>query len=153
MSTLTDTTLTMKALTLWQPWASLVADGRKEIDTRSWAPPQTLRPGSLFAIHAGGTVIKPEFARKFGYLPLRLPRGAALCIVRFVESFRFTAKNVADISAEELTYGDFTPGRWGWRLELVHNFDPPISAKGSRRLWSWTIPDSHANEVWGLLNQ
>lgn len=148
MSTLTDTT--MKALTLWQPWASLVADGRKKIDTRSWAPPQTLVPENLFAIHAGGAIIKPEFARQFGYLPLRLPRGAVLCIVRFVEAFRFTAENVARISVEERAYGDFTPGRWGWRMELVHNFDPPIPARGSRRLWNWTVPEELRGEVWEL---
>jgi len=29
----------MKALTLFQPWASLVADGKKPFETRSWATP------------------------------------------------------------------------------------------------------------------
>ncbi len=39
----------MKALTLWQPWASLVALGVKTIETRSWS---TKYRGPL-AIHAG----------------------------------------------------------------------------------------------------
>ncbi len=26
----------MKAISLWQPWASLMADGRKKIETRHW---------------------------------------------------------------------------------------------------------------------
>ena len=42
----------MKALTLHQPWASLIAGGRKTIETRPWAPPCGL-VGERFAIHAG----------------------------------------------------------------------------------------------------
>ena len=39
----------MKALTLYQPWATLVAIGAKKIETRSWSTPYR---GPL-AIHAG----------------------------------------------------------------------------------------------------
>lgn len=42
----------MKALTLHQPWASLVACGRKKHETRSWPPPST-SIGTEIAIHAG----------------------------------------------------------------------------------------------------
>ena len=38
----------MKALTLTQPWASLVAIGAKRIETRSWSTPYR----GLLAIHA-----------------------------------------------------------------------------------------------------
>lgn len=41
----------MKALTLWQPWASLIAVGAKTIETRSWS---TTYRGPL-AIHAAAT--------------------------------------------------------------------------------------------------
>ena len=41
----------MKAITLWQPWASLVAAGIKTSETRSWAPPEDL-VGQRIAIHA-----------------------------------------------------------------------------------------------------
>ena len=55
----------MKALTLHQPWASLIADGRKPFETRSWAPPRSLI-GRRIAIHAGRTV-DPDAADQFGY--------------------------------------------------------------------------------------
>ena len=42
----------MKALTLHQPWASLIACGAKRIETRSWPPPKSLI-GKRIAIHAG----------------------------------------------------------------------------------------------------
>lgn len=44
----------MKALTLHQPWASLIALGVKTIETRSWRAPQALI-GQRIAIHAGKT--------------------------------------------------------------------------------------------------
>ena len=44
------------AITLHQPWASLVAHGIKNIETRSWPPPQGII-GERIAIHAGRTVV------------------------------------------------------------------------------------------------
>ena len=41
----------MPALTLWQPWASLIAIGAKSIETRSWPAPAGL-VGERIAIHA-----------------------------------------------------------------------------------------------------
>lgn len=45
----------MKAISLWQPWASLVAVGAKPYETRSWAPPEALI-GQPIAIHAAKRV-------------------------------------------------------------------------------------------------
>lgn len=43
----------MKAISLWQPWATLIARGHKAIETRSWAPPDHLiGSGEWLAIHA-----------------------------------------------------------------------------------------------------
>ncbi len=45
---------TLRALTIWQPWASLIVHGRKPVENRMWSPRASeLRPGELFAIHAG----------------------------------------------------------------------------------------------------
>jgi hypothetical protein len=41
----------MKAISLWQPWASLIACGAKPFETRHWAPPRELI-GQTIAIHA-----------------------------------------------------------------------------------------------------
>jgi hypothetical protein len=51
----------MKAITLHQPWASLMAIGAKRIETRSWA---TSYRGPL-AIHAAKTM--PAYAKQFCY--------------------------------------------------------------------------------------
>lgn len=47
----------MKAISLWQPWASLIACGAKPFETRSWAPPRELI-GQTIAIHAAKKVDK-----------------------------------------------------------------------------------------------
>lgn len=52
----------MKAISLWQPWASLIACGAKPFETRHWAPPRELI-GQRIAIHAAKKV-DPE-ARAF----------------------------------------------------------------------------------------
>ena len=44
----------MRALTLWQPWASVVAAGAKLVENRPWKPAASLlKPGERFAIHGG----------------------------------------------------------------------------------------------------
>jgi activating signal cointegrator 1 len=41
----------VKAISLWQPWASLIACGMKPYETRHWSPPRELI-GQTIAIHA-----------------------------------------------------------------------------------------------------
>lgn len=58
----------MKAISLWQPWASLIACGAKPYETRSWAPPRDLI-GATIAIHAAKKIDKgaAEFAEELMY--------------------------------------------------------------------------------------
>lgn len=51
----------MKAISLWQPWASLIACGAKPYETRDWAPPRELI-GQVIAIHAAKKVDRDAFA-------------------------------------------------------------------------------------------
>lgn len=58
----------MKAISLWQPWASLIAAGIKPFETRDWAPPRELI-GQRIAIHAAKKIDKgaAEFAEELMY--------------------------------------------------------------------------------------
>lgn len=58
----------MKAISLWQPWASLIACGAKPYETRSWAPPRDLI-GQTIAIHAAKKIDKgaAQFAEELMY--------------------------------------------------------------------------------------
>jgi hypothetical protein len=121
----------MKAITLWQPWASLIIDGYKHIETRS----NPWYYEGLVAIHAG-LHVNPEACYQFGYNPLTIPTGAILGIVRKTGLFHF------EKAAEEKLYhvdcfGDFTPGRYGYPMTLVEKFAKPIPAKGHQGFWDW----------------
>ena len=49
----------MKAITVWQPWASLLVSGRKRYETRSWA---TTYRGPI-AIHAAKRPVRRKIGR------------------------------------------------------------------------------------------
>ena len=120
----------MKALTLIQPWATLIADGRKTIETRSWG---SLYRGPL-AIHAGAKIDK-EACEDFGYDPKQIATRAIVCIVRMKNCVRFPHP---DAPPDE--YGDFYPGRYGFIFEHLLIPPEPIPARGSLGLWDWTPP-------------
>lgn len=120
----------MKALSLWQPWASLIADGRKKTETRHW---EMLYRGPL-AIHAAKKVDRTACAT-FGYNPDTIPRGAVLCVVVVQGCVRFPHRLVPPDN-----YGDFTPGRFGFLLSMLERYDHPIIAVGHQGLWEWNEP-------------
>jgi hypothetical protein len=117
----------MKALSLWQPWASLIYDERKTIETRHWE----MKYRGPLAIHAAMKVDK-EACREFGYDPLTIPRGAILCVVQVIACVRFT-HNFPDVDQ----YGDFSEGRYGFLLKMREKFPHPIPAKGHQGMWEW----------------
>lgn len=141
----------MKALTLWQPWASLIAFNEKNIETRCWT---TAYRGEL-AIHAAARrppdLGKSQFTSDFQseladvfHIAMRtvpsfvnlLPRGSVLCIVKLVSIEE--SSRVRDVLSErERIFGNYEDGRYAWNLQMVRMFNPPIKAKGNRMLWNW----------------
>jgi hypothetical protein len=125
----------MKAISLWQPWASLMADGRKEWETRHWKGPDFLI-GQRLAVHAAMKVDR-DACLDFGYDPKTIPRGVILSTHLLVRYMQFTAQNIKLIRDR---YGDFEPGRWGWKLPLCRKFLYPIETKGHQGIWDWEHP-------------
>lgn len=119
----------MKALTVRQPWASYIAEGRKRYETRS----KPTRHRGPLAIHAGKNT---EIMAQKGLTGL--PLGAVVCTVQLVACHR--TEDLQDISEEERSMGDFSPGRYAWDLRVVEVFDQPIPARGNQGLWNWTSP-------------
>lgn len=133
----------MKALTLTQPWATLLvtdAPYRKVFETRGWATNYR----GLLAIHAAKGFPKSaqDFAaeeRALGRLPARLPLGAIVGIVRLVDVYK-TEELREGLGPLERRYGDYTWGRYAWCTELVATLEQPIGAVGALGLWS--LPES-----------
>jgi len=129
----------MKALSLWQPWASLMADGRKKIETRHWRPPAWLI-GQKLAIHATMHVDRAS-CHSFGYNPLVIPRGCIVAIMNLDKFEKFDEAFEEKIALyPEGQYGDFSMGRFGWFCTLVQKFDEPIAATGHQGIWDWVPP-------------
>src|SRR5437660_12667474 len=80
------------AISLWQPWASLIALGLKRFETRSW-PLRKYSPRMSYAIHAAKRWTKaqrdlcefdPIISRMvMGLTPITMPLGAYVAIVTF----------------------------------------------------------------------
>lgn len=133
----------MKALSLWQIWASLIALNLKRFETRSWS---TSYRGPL-AIHAAQrwTAAEREFAfdltNDFNLTVdlMHPPLGAVLCICNLTHIGK-TEEVYPRISALERAVGNYEPGRFAWRLEVVEVFEKPIPAQGKQGLWNWERP-------------
>ena len=145
----------MRAITLYQPWASLIAHGVKTVETRSWPPPRAAL-GCLLAIHAGKRIAPPvalnpdtetAIANLYGERwRQEAPTGAVLAVTRLVSAVQVMGVDgeIAVCGSGSVVqriaidpYGDFAPGRWLWMLEDVEPIEPQ-TATGGQRLWKWS---------------
>lgn len=127
----------MKVLTIRQPWATLIIQGYKRFEFRSW---QTKYRGELL-IHAGKGIDKEAMNRLKNYLPDELPLGKILGKVELVdcikcdENFKkMCLKENKDIYAKS-TFEE----RFAWQLTNVEVFDEQIDAKGHLSLWEYEV--------------
>ena len=131
--------MTIKALTLHQPWASLVIGGYKCFETRSWSTDDR----GLIAIHAGNnrsalelTDIKAVCYHFEIPLSRSMPFGSVLGICRLVNIYS-TESLLGKISEQERRLGDFSKGRFGWQMQVLHKFDTPVPMNGQQGLWEY----------------
>lgn len=66
-----------------------------------------------------------------------LPRGVVLCTAK-LQTVTPTERLVQTIDHVEKHLGDYSSGRYGWRLTIDHVYDDPPAATGRQRLWTWT---------------
>lgn len=141
----------MEALTLWQPWATLMAIGAKRVETRGWAMPRKIT-GAWIALHAAGrnttppdelraAFAVPEIARalaRSGHTQQNLPAGAIVAVGLASRSIP-TDTLRGNVSPDELAMGYFAAGRHGWLFERVIGLKEPILAKGAQGIWTLTL--------------
>lgn len=135
----------MRALSLTQPWAILVAIGAKKIETRSWPT----RYRGLIAIHAakGFPVRAQDYCRDEPFLSVleeagftkfsQIPRGEIVAVAELKNVCR-TEEIIVSISEQERAFGNYAPGRWAWMLANVRALSEPIPCRGALQLW--TLP-------------
>jgi hypothetical protein len=90
----------MRAITLTQPWATLVAIGAKCIETRSWSTPYrgpiAIHAAKGFPLGAQNIARSEPFAsvlREAGFIsPSELPRGSVVATARLVDVLPIQSK-------------------------------------------------------------
>jgi hypothetical protein len=115
----------MKALTICQPYADMIAKGEKPIENRTWP---TAYRGPL-AIHAGKSrawLDDGDEAERPGMV-----YGAIVATAMLVDCVRVT-----DLPAA-LQASEHANGPWCWILDEIYAFVVPVYVKGAQGLWEW----------------
>lgn len=118
----------MKTLAIRQPWISLIAEGDKTIEVRSW---RTNHRGPLLLVASG----KPLQVDCDGEMHT-LPAGCQVCIVDMVECRPFLR---TDLVAAALDLDQYDTGLWAWELRNPRDV---IEAPHKGRLRLYDTPDS-----------
>jgi len=143
------TFMKLKAISLWQPWACLVAFGAKGYETRSWPAPESLI-GQRIAIHAAKrwtpalrrlsqTPLFAKYLDEAVHGPMVF--GGIVAVATLIECVR--VEHVIDYiagTAEEV-FGDYSHGRWAWSLSCVESFGPYLPCVGRQGIFTVEIPE------------
>lgn len=148
-------TIISHALSLTQPWATLVAIGAKRRETRCW--PTRFR--GWIAIHAAkgfpgdcqrlcaGWPFADALKGIGGYTNTnQLPRGAVIAVARLTECVA-TAKWAPTHDSDEFHFGNYEEidsgngkPRYSFALEDVRRLREPFACKGALGIWRLPTP-------------
>jgi len=120
----------MKALTICQPYAELIACGEKLVENRTWP---TAYRGPLL-IHAGKSrawMDEDDEDEKRRYADV--PFGAVVAVADLIDCVR------VERLPTHLRDHPHAHGPWCWVLATVRRVPSPISCRGAQGLW---VPDA-----------
>jgi phage N-6-adenine-methyltransferase len=133
-----------KAISLWQPWASLIPLGLKHYETRSW---KTNYRGKLL-ICSTATNTKLEYQQ---YLKIceelqlpsweqtNFPHGCAIAVCDLVDCIEMTQSFIEQQSTTEILCGDWQVGRYAWKLENIQPITEPLAVRGKQGLFNVSL--------------
>ena len=127
----------MKAITLEQPFASLVSIGAKTIETRPWSTDYR-GPLAIHAEKSAKAVTDPYYRSLLVSAGLdceRLALGKIVAIARLVNCEKVVQSNIP--CYPQLAFSEFTPDWYAWELADICPLATPIPAKGHDHLWDW----------------
>lgn len=132
----------MKALSIYQPWASLILGRKKMYETRGY---KTDYRGRMLICSSRmdnpdlRTICKQHLFKaaleELGFdNPEKLPRGFLLGSVELVGCF--PVHDMPSITKRELAFGDFMKGRFAWALARPIVLVVPLPFAGKQGLFS-----------------
>ena len=130
----------MKVLSLTEPYATLIKEKKKLVETRSW---KTSYRGELY-IHASSTKIPKEWKNDKEFMGLvdniPLNYGNIICKCNLVDCIYMTKEYVEDMknnNYQEYICGKYEEGRYAWILENIEPLTNAIKAKGHLSIWNY----------------
>lgn len=130
-----------RALTLWEPWATLLVAGIKHFETRDWDTSfrgplliTASKPSSESRRVFHAQMSEPVTVRALeaaGVWPVQGP--ALVGIVDLASTFRMGRKT--PVSELERHLGNWTPGRFAWHVERPVRFASQVECRGRQGLW------------------
>ena len=133
----------MLALTVRQPWASLITTGLKPVENRKWSRLSII--GQRIAIHAGKVFDEPGRLWVYDNLPggrIHAVAGGS----HFISAIVCTAV-VDRFVTDDFDAPNIRPwftGPIGWVLRDVRAFDP-VSCRGAQGLWA--VPPDRLDRI------
>lgn len=140
----------MKALTLKQPWATLLAAGTTRYNMRPW---RTRHRGRL-ALFAGRHFdedavdlclhedMRPHLVRAGCAYLIELPLGSLVGTARLVDCVpaRELTPQEIDPADPAIRFSGVFPGQWAWIFEHPERFARPVPWRG--KLGIFSVPDA-----------
>ena len=129
----------MKVLSLTEPFATLIKEKKKYVETRSW---KTNYRGTLY-IHASSTKMKKEDKEDTELMSLLqnipLNYGHIICKCTLVDYIYMTNNYVNSMKRnhQEFICGEYKEGRYAWILKDIKVLENPIPAKGHLGIWHY----------------
>ncbi len=136
----------MKALTIWQPWASLIVGGWKPYEFRGWAAPASI-VGQRIGVHAAKRQIKTGELRDimdYAYSPLGQADGIDIACMDLLERVwrrevllpMSAVLGTALLGTPKVVQRDFLGPRYAWPMIDVDKWAEPVRMKGAQGFWS-----------------
>ena len=129
----------MKVLSLTEPYATIIKEGKKAIETRSW---KTNYRGKLY-IHASSTKIQKKYRENKDLMNLvdinNLNYGYIVCSCELIDCVKMTDEFIEKVKLnnEEYISGIYARDRYAWILKNIEVLDKPIKAKGHLGIWNF----------------
>ena len=123
----------MKVITLKQPWATLVAEGLKKYEFRSWK----FNYRGEILIHAGKGIDK-EAMKKFEYLNLNYPHSKIIAKVKILDCIELNDEiNKQILEENKFIYGHkYYRTGYAWKLEFIEKINDETEVSGKQGIWN-----------------
>lgn len=138
----------MKVISIWQPYASLIVQGIKRVETRRWTPPDSLLGQRIGIASTKGWLpgqkdaIQSHDLKWFSQLldlpqPEDLPRGVLLGTVVLDYWEEMDGHVINNTPEKEKAFGWWVPGSYAWHLRDPIEWENPVPVQGKQGFFNY----------------